>query len=222
MFATAAVIGALAACEHPPHFGHIALHVTLPEPDRLEAVDYDITGGGLREIKGRIETGGPQATFSKLISHVPIGEGYVIRVDGKSSDGKLTCAGMTTADVKLNQTTVVNLMLTCKNAGDGEVHIVVGVACPGFQITSYAVSPLVASIGGVIEVGAETSDPDGGTTSFMWTAPTGVFANAASAQTTYTCTTAGDVALIATATWGPCDDSKTVTVTCLPPDAGRD
>jgi hypothetical protein len=212
-----------AGCGRVGHVGNVSLHVTVDSDAAIDRVDYELTGLGLAEINGAIENPAPSRSFERLVSHVPAGESYLVHAHARSRDGKVACEGSTTFDVKANKTTRVNLALKCANAGDGMVNISVGIACPGFKVASWTVSPLAASVGSTISVAATTTDleADAGPSTFAWTASTGSFATATAAQTTYLCATAGPVVLTITATSAPCRDAQSVTVSCVA-DAGVD
>jgi hypothetical protein len=217
-----AVLGVLAlACDHPRLTGNVSLTVSVPSDVSVTTVDYDITGEGLSDTGGNIRVLNPSRTFSKLVSHIPVGEGYVVRVKATSVGGDLQCTGMAGTDVRPNATAVVDVTLTCLAAGDGQIHIAIGVVCPWFAVTSYSVSPLAASVGGTIAVSAMTSDADGAAITYQWTATAGSFEAPTDATTVYTCTTPGSIVLTAIAQTGPCQAARTIPVTCLG-DAGVD
>jgi hypothetical protein len=219
--AAVALAACSASCGRMPRVGNVSLHVTIASDAVVDRVDYELTGVGLTEIKGSIETPAPAKSFERFISHVPAGKGYRVHAHALSRDGKLACDGASTFDVAANATTRVNLGFGCVDAGDGMVNISVGVACPGFKVASWTVSPLAASVGSTISVSASTSDvdADAGPSTFAWTASAGRFAAPTDAQTSYVCATAGTVVLTITATSAPCRDMQSVTVTCVA-DAG--
>jgi hypothetical protein len=219
-----AALGAIVfGCGDFPRTGNLALLISVPHEFEVQRVDYKITGEHLIELDGTITAGAePSSMFTRFISHVPVGKGYVVKLSAKSKDGRATCEGTGTGDVKYAATTVVHVTLACEEDNHGHISIVVAVQCPDFAVTSYTVSPLSASIGGTITVAATTSDDsDGGTPSFMWTASSGTFAMPTEKQTTYTCAVPGPATLTAAAANGPCRDSKTFTVMCGS-DAGAD
>src|SRR6185436_11050061 len=93
--------------------------------------------------------------------------------------------------------------------------------CP--LITALAVAPDSAQVGDSVAVGAAATDPKGRALTTAWTSPSGSFADATAANTTYTCADPGVHTLTATVTsvGGLCSDSFGVDVTCTPaPDAG--
>jgi hypothetical protein len=91
----------------------------------------------------------------------------------------------------------------------------VGVVCPGFAIQALNVSPLSASVGGSINVSAAAPSIDASAATFHWSAPVGSFVRTTDAETSYTCTTPGQIALTVTASSDACRDSQSVTVECV-------
>jgi hypothetical protein len=216
--ATAALGSALVSCGHFVHTGNISLHVTVASDVPLREVDYQVTSIGFGQVTGSIRSEEPSTSFTRLISHVPAGH-YLVHVEATSIDGQLTCEGSTQLDVRANATTRVNLGIGCRNVSDGMVHITVGVACPGFQVASWTISPLAASVGSTIAVSAATTDADAGPVVFHWTASMGTFASPNDAHTTYTCAAPGSAILTVTASREACRDTQSVPVTCVA-DAG--
>jgi hypothetical protein len=217
-----AVLGASAGCDDRRPTGNVSLTVTVPSDVLVTEVDYELTGIGIPETKGSIRVLDPSTTFSKLTSHVPSGSGYLAHATSKSVDGMTECEGMVGAEVRPEATTVIGIMLTCHSSGDGQIHISIGVVCPWFQVTAYTASPLVASVGGTISVTETTSDADGAPILYQWSAPNGTFESPTDSATTYTCTQAGPVMLMAGASTGPCQATQAIAVTCLGDDAAVD
>jgi hypothetical protein len=212
----------LAACGHVPPTGNVALDVTVNSDVAFRAVSYQIISAiGLHELSGGIETAQPSTSFTRFISHVPADKGYVITVDARSTNGEVGCTGSAGFDVRARWTTQVNLSLSCKGINDGMIHIAVGVDCPAFQVASYTVSPLTASVGGTIAVSAMANVAPDAAVSFLWTASSGTFADSTQSATTYTCTSSGASTLTLSASMGPCRASKSIMVACVT-DAGAD
>jgi hypothetical protein len=209
-----------ASCGRGADTGNIVLDVSVPSDANFEIVRFEIGAPHRETIGGHIETSRPAASFSKFVSHLPAGTGYEIQADATSVDGLVVCTGVAPVDVRAGQTTEIDMTLTCTNIDDGQVHIVIGVSCPWFQVT-YTVSPLTASVGGEISVSATTTAPDAGAVSYTWTSSSGTFADATLSETTYTCTNAGASLLMVQATTGPCHATKALTIDCVS-DGGVD
>jgi hypothetical protein len=206
---------AAASCGHAPDTGNIELVVAIPDGVTIARVEYSIMHAGEATRTGSID-GPAMSTFSRLVTHVPVGTGYTVHASALTADGQTTCDGMGEADVKSHATTLVYVALTCHGGSGGHVLVTIKVQqqCPTFAVTSYSVSPLSASVGGDIDVSAMTSASDGGIVSFSWTAPSGTFADPTAAHTTYMCGRAGPIALQVTASLDACFDSKAITVSC--------
>jgi hypothetical protein len=217
-----AVLGASAGCDDRRPTGNVSLTVTVPSDVLVTEVDYQLTGIGIPETTGSIRVPEPSTMFSKLISHVPAGSDSLAHATAKSVDGMTECDGMVGAKVRPEATTVVGITLTCHASGGGQIHISIGVVCPWFQVTSYTASPLVASVGGTISVTETTSDTDGAPILYQWSAPNGTFESPTDSATTYTCTQAGAIMLMAGASTGPCQATQPIAVTCLGDDAAVD
>jgi hypothetical protein len=219
MVATAALGAAMSVvatgCGEPGPSGNVFLQVTITGDAPVTEAQYDIVRPGGDKVTGTIQGSPPDPSFTRLISHVPVGNDYQGHVIAHSSDQQIVCEGSTTFDVHPNSTTLVKLAVGCHGVNDGMVVITVGVVCPGFVIQALNVAPLSASVGGTIDVNAAATSIDAGTPTYRWSAPVGSFARTAEAQTSYTCTTPGPVALTVTASSDACRDSQSVTVECI-------
>lgn len=204
----------VASCGRGARTGNIVLDVSVPSDAAFDVVTFEIGAPHRSTIGGHIETIRPATSFSKFVSQVPVGTGYEVQADATSIDGLVVCMGAAQVDVRAGQTTEIAVTLTCKKVDDGQIHIVIGVSCPWFQVT-YTVSPLTASVGGEISVSATTTAPDAGAVSYAWTSSSGVFEDATRSETTYTCTNAGSSMLMVQATTGPCHATKALTVDCV-------
>lgn len=215
MLGLAALGAAASGCNEPGPTGNVFLQVTITGDAPVTGAEYDIVRPGGEVVTGTIQGSPPSPSFTKLISHVAVGKGYQGHVIAHSPDQKIVCEGSTTFDVRANSTTLVNLAVGCHDVNDGMVVITVGIVCPGFEIEALNVAPLSASVGGSVTVGAAASLIDGGGATYKWSAPAGSFARTTDAQTSYTCTTPGPVALTVTAANDACRASQSVTVDCV-------
>jgi hypothetical protein len=226
MAVTISMFGALASCGHADHndsdLGSATMEIGLPGGSTINTVSYTISGNGIPPIMGTVDVSGAGATVSFLITGIPTGTGYDVTLSATSTDGTVTCTGHSTFDVVANTISHVTVVLQCTGGHTGGVQVN-GIWCP--ELASYSVSPLTVAIGGHIDVSAMAADidtSDDATPTYAWTASAGSFANATAATTTYTCATAGMQTLtIKVSATSPtvdvsaCDDSKTVTVTCV-------
>ena len=86
--------------------------------------------------------------------------------------------------------------------------------CP--TIDQLMASPLQTSVGGVIDLAAATSDLDGDTIEYLWSASReGPSPNRTAATTSYTCTASGPQTITLTVWDGLCDEHVDVAVTCV-------
>ncbi|MES1158123.1 MAG: hypothetical protein ABUL67_03385, partial [Haliangium ochraceum] len=65
----------------------------VPEGVTLTKLDYLVTKPGMRAIAGSIPGPPVMSTFSRLVSHVPVGAGYAVRVSGATADGLINTFG---------------------------------------------------------------------------------------------------------------------------------
>ena len=91
----------------------------------------------------------------------------------------------------------------------------------GFVLT-YALAPLVTSVGGQIALHATAFTPDGGTpnASVVWASPRGRI-GAVAPDTTFTCVVGGRQAVSLAASAKGCTDMLTFSLTCIPPLCGN-
>ncbi|MEM8608460.1 MAG: hypothetical protein AAGF92_15230, partial [Myxococcota bacterium] len=137
--------------------------------------------------------------------------------------GELTCKGDANFDVTAGQATEVHVMLNCKKPSrlggvrvDGKFNI-----CA--ELTKVVVSPLQTSVGNDITLSSQAVDQEGDPITYAWTSNSGSIADPAAANTTYTCTEAGDDEITITVSDDGgeyCMSSWTVPVTCVPSGGG--
>jgi hypothetical protein len=230
LLAIALCAAGLAGCgvEDSENAGSANMSLTLPDGSIVNSVKYSITGNGITPIGGTIDVSSSGAKVSFLVSGIPAGTGYSVRLDATSTDGKTTCGGSATFNVVAGQTTQVTVLLQCLNNSTGRVQVN-GVFCP--QLTSFSAAPLAVSVGATIDVSAAALDldpSDDTTPTFAWSATAGSFVAATAATTKYNCSAAGSQTLtIKVSAKSPtidatgCNDSSTVVVTCVPLSCGN-
>lgn len=86
-------------------------------------------------------------------------------------------------------------------------------SCP--EITLIFAAPLQTNVGGTIVLEASALDPDGDKLAYRWRATSGKIAAPRSANTTYTCTSAGSHTLTLSVTDRRCSVSQQIPVTCI-------
>jgi hypothetical protein len=183
----------------------------------INTVSYTITGPSTQN--GVIDVSHSN-TISAVIGPLPVGGGYTITLTGVSTDGSESCAGSGTFSVTAGQTASVTVPLTCHQAprtGSVSVNGTVNV-CP--QIDSLDASPTEVFVGGAVGLAANAHDADNGPSPLTatWTATSGVFTEASSLDTRFTCTAPGPVTITLTVSDGDssagCAATSSVTVTC--------
>jgi phospholipase C len=180
-------------------------------------VNYTITGPNAFMKTGSFDVS-LSTQIAAVIGGLPAGTGFSITLQAKSVDGAESCLGTANFAVTAGATTAVTILVDCHQAprtGAVSVNGTVNV-CPSVDAVSAMPSQVLA--GGSVAVSGAASDPDNGPSalSFKWTSTSGTFADASSANTTFTCTAPGTATLTLTASDGDhgCDATSTVQVTC--------
>jgi hypothetical protein len=228
--AVAVMAAALAGCKDKTddQVGSATANLTLPNGTTLNKVNYTISGNGITPITGSVDVSGAGAKVSFLVSGIPQGTGYTIKLDAVSTDMSTTCGGQATFNIVAKQTTSVTVVLQCSGNNSGRVQVN-GVWCP--ELTAYSASPLAVGVGGTIDVSASALNLDpssDATPTFAWTATAGSFASASAAMTKYNCSSAGSQTItIKVSASSPtvdvtaCNDSASINVTCVPLTCGN-
>jgi hypothetical protein len=98
---------------------------------------------------------------------------------------------------------------TCDPLADAAV-----IRCPGLYTLS--VVPDQAALGGAVTLTATvTSDVDAGTPMFLWSAPSGTFADPAASSTSFTCTAPGNVPVAFVVKREGCREMLSASVNCV-------
>jgi hypothetical protein len=208
--------------------GDARMSLSLPNGATINTVNYTISGNGITPIMGSVNVAGSGSTVSFLVSGIPAGTNYLVKLDAVSTDGATTCGGQANFNIQAKQTTQVTVVLQCMGNNTGRVQVN-GVWCP--QLSSYSVSPLTVAVGGTIDVSAAAIDldtSDDASPTYHWSATAGTFAMPDTAATKYTCAAAGAQTLTVkvsahspTIDVSACNDSSTVNVTCVPLSCGN-
>lgn len=187
----------------------------------VSSVDYKITGSGMDAMTGTFALNGGQGSgFIGVVDHIPAGTGRQIDLTANASNGT-TCKGSGTFDVQSGETTIIDVILECRDSGGTVIVRGTFEQCP--LLKSVSAAPDSVAVGDKIYLDAVASDPVGDPLKFAWTATSGTFADASAATTTYTCTQAGTQTITAKVSKedGSCSDSTSFDVTCKPAtDAG--
>jgi len=202
--------------------GSVGLALVLPGGGIVNTVHYSINT--TPPTTGDIDVSAPGTTqATALVSGLNPGM-YVVTMTATSSDMQ-TCSGSAPFTVAANQTAMANVILQCSRTNNrGSVAITGRIdQCP--LITSISATALQAAVGSSISIGVVASELDpGDTLTYSWTAagvaptPGAGTIGAAAANTTFTCTAAGQVSISITVSDGICGDTRTdaIPVNCLP------
>ncbi|NNK07737.1 MAG: hypothetical protein HKP50_10560, partial [Myxococcales bacterium] len=207
--------------EFDPCAAFLRINLEVSDGTVIDTVDYEITGNGMPDMGGTINTSAPGATASVETYGIPPGEGYVVMMVATSVDGTLKCGGSSTFDVAAGVSTDVDLILYCKGAeqfGGVRVNGKLNVCA---ELEKVVVAPLQTGSGYSLSVGAAAGDEEGDPIEFSWTATGGTFDNSSDASTVYTCADADDEQItieISDDGFVYCIDDWTVSVNCVAGD----
>jgi cysteine-rich repeat protein len=181
----------------------------------ITEVNYSIQVPGQSAIQGKLPVA-EDGTVSGTVADVPASEGVLVSLTA-GTEGSAVCSGEGTVTVVAGQSTGVSIVLQCRlpdgsPATTGSIEITGTFnVCP--QVLAAAADP--TSTETTSAVTSNSTDLNSDTLKVTWTATSGSFADAAAANTTYTCASSGEQTLTVTADDSKgCTHSKTVTVTC--------
>ncbi len=183
----------------------------------FDSVSYSISGPGGFATSGTVNVAA-SSVIGATIGGLPAGSGYTITLSALSVDKTETCLGSANFNVTAAATTSVTVTLACHTpATTGSVNANGILAlCPTISAVSAAPNSVTTGSSVAVSAASANTSPDASAVSYQWSAPSGTFANAASASTTYTCTQPGTVTLSVAASNGTaaCNTSSTVQVSC--------
>lgn len=205
-------------------FGDVGLALRVVDGIRLNAIEYEIVGSGAR-IAGVLDVS-HSASFSGLITGVPVGTGYRLSLRATAADNReVSCAGSALFDVLRDTTTAATVQLRCmvpRNTGNVSIRGTANV-CP--VVDSIAVLPASIPIGASAFVSATARDLDGAPAAltYSWSSQHGSFTGPSSAASSFTCTAIGSGTLTLTVRDSECEDALSADITCTSaPVVGRD
>ncbi len=179
---------------------------------------YTITGPNGFASAGTVPVGdSPDVPI--VVSHLPVGQGYVLDLNATASDGVIVCEGSTTFDVTdINATLTITVHLTCA-VPSGDVDLETSLNnCP--VLDGLDASPLALYLGGVSSLVVSAHDSDNGPAplAYSWRV-NGVKLPSQTAPTlSFACSSVGQVTIAATVSDGDtnpaCADSASVQVSC--------
>ncbi len=168
--------------------GALSLSLELAGGGDIEEVLYVISGDGMDDMTGKIDTSAPGATASIEVYGLPPGGDYVVALTATSADGEVSCAGSGSFDIETNATTDVSVYLRCKyepRLGSVRVNGNFNFCA---QLAKVVVSPLQTSVGASIELSAAAADAEDDPVSFSWVATGGEIESPSDPNTRFTCT----------------------------------
>ncbi len=198
--------------------GSLSLELVIADGLDVDEVDYEISGNGIPQAGGTIDTSAPGATASLSVFGLPPGDDYVIVMEAVSTNGEVTCRGEAVFDIEVGLSTEVMVMVNCRNPFSlGAVRVS---ARFGFcaELVRVVVAPLQTSVGNDIDLAAQAFDEDGDPIEYVWTASGGSIADASAMATTYTCQDVGNHEItvrVSNDGFELCNASWTVPVTCV-------
>jgi hypothetical protein len=182
----------------------------------IDSVDYTITGPASFTRMGTLKVA-RSSTLSAVISGLPLGSGYQIKLTGAATNGATTCAGSASFDLLKPGVTPVSVHLQCTSASKTGSLMVNGVLniCP--RIDAVEANPAEVEVGATIALTGLGVDEDNAPSvlTYAWTATSGKLAGETTASPTFTCTAAGPSTITLTVSDGDtCAASQTVNVVC--------
>jgi hypothetical protein len=202
--------------------GSVGFRLSLPGGAMINTIDYTITGPNGFMKTASIDVAGSGSTFTAKIDGLPQGNGYMIVLTAKTTDGMTTCTGSATFNITAGQTTSVNIGLQCpgrKKTGSVMLNGTVNICA---VVDSASASPMSAAVGSTIALSGAGSDEDSlpSPITYKWTTTGGTLAGDTTASATLTCTTAGSFVVSLTVSDTDCGDKVDVNVTCTSGGAG--
>lgn len=207
--------------EDQQQFGELTFALELGPDVTVGAVSYVITGPGNYEKTGSFDVSSSNTASTHV--RLPVGQGYVARLDCVSTDDVWTCAGTSPEfGIEANRTTHTDVTLRCRRGarqGTVEINGTFNL-CP--EIVELNVAPLEASVGSSLVLSAQAADEDDAPSplAYQWTTTgAGTFEDASEPETSFTCTEAGTPTLTLTVTDGDpeCETIAEVPVSCSIP-----
>ena len=198
--------------------GSIGLALQLASGKSVSNVNYTIVGPGAFSKSGSIDVSSSQ-TISAVIGNIPAGQGYALTLSATTTDGSASCAGSATFNVTAHASSTVAVLLRCHEAPTtGSVDVRGNLnACP--VLDGISANPAEVQLGKTLALSGLAHDSDAAPSalSYTWSATSGSFSDATSANPTFTCSALGTSTIKLVASDGDCSDSATVDVQCSLP-----
>ena len=208
--------------------GKVGMAITLPsQAGTVNSIKWTITGNGVTRSADLDVS--KSLTASAQIGGLSAGNGYLLALSGKSTDGKVSCAGQANFDVVVGHVTKLSLNLTCQVVGPVQngtsiagsvawtagatVQTIPGDVCPALD--SISATPGEVTVGNSIVLSASGHDTDVPAQPLTYGfAIAGGTGTASLAGSTLTCLTPGTINVAVTISDGvaACDNTNSETV----------
>jgi hypothetical protein len=212
----------------PEDTGIVSMEISLPTAQTIEAFAWKVQGpsdaGPI--VQSGVVNVANSAAVRFLIASLGAASGYVIAVNGATTDGGVTCSGLATFDVAPRTTTQVSVAIPCFAATSGaHVDLANGGGFNCAAISSVSANPDTAAVGGSVLLTSAAAGADPAALRYQWSAPSGTFDTPRAASAHFTCAASGVIPVTMTVADGPvpagyaCSpslSSKTINVTCTP------
>jgi hypothetical protein len=200
------------------HGGSQGLGLQVASGATLSSAGYTIEGPSDFLSAGSVPVGA-SPDVPVTISHLPLGAGYLLRIDATASDDLTVCSGSASFDVTdASAVFTVVVHLDCAvPSGDLSLSGVLNV-CP--ILDGIDAVPMDVKLGGASQLTLFAHDTDTGPSplSYAWAVNGIKLARQTSPTLGFTCTSAGEVTISGTVSDGDpdpaCADSSAVKVTC--------
>ena len=210
----------------PGETGSVGLTLSLPGNAQITAVNWVIAGPN--DAATIVDSGTvdvhASAAASFIVPSIPPATGYRVVLSAASTDGGVTCEGEAPFAVQARMSTKIAVQMACNAAAaGGHTTLVNGMGFDCAAWTSVTASPVETAVGSPVSLAASASGPVPANITYQWSAPSGQFAMASSASTSFTCTAPGTVMVTLTVADGPvpagstCNpslDTDVIAVTC--------
>jgi hypothetical protein len=179
---------------------------------------YTITGPNGFASAGTVPVG-DSPDVAVVVSHLPVGQGYVLSLSATASDGVIECRGSTSfgvVDAGATLTIVVHLECAVPS-GDVDVQSTLNL-CP--VLDGLDASPLALRLGGVSSLAVAAHDSDNGPTplAYSWRVNGVRLPNQTASALSFACSSLGEVTITATVSDGhpdpACAASASAKVSC--------
>lgn len=187
----------------------------LPEGERINNVAFSVTGNGIEEIAGWINTSAPRATASAWIAGIPAGTGYNISMTALTISGDRSCQGAAQFDLG-GPSDIGQAAPECAGAQFMGGMRVNENTCA--SLATAVVAPLQTTDGQLIDVKVSGFDEDGDNVRFNWTSTAGFFYYDYETDTRFECIDSDSETItieVSDDNFQTCIDRRTVRVNCV-------